>query len=282
MTCFVRIGFGGQCSQLTNPWKLNPTVSDQVMIDDTWTNVILPDKNALVGKLDDIKKHYGYVLVETQQEAYQLAHVVPHRFFSTAEDRDIAIFQSIGVPMTETNLLRGFKFPFPLSLPIFYGPILAAFIYSETYESQVESKFFGKEECNSVQSAELQIDGMSLEEWSKIVAGWQDMALIRAGTQTETLKPYWTSDTAITEGALTDAEGALDDVSDLDPDQPKNLDDDESSTEDDDGYSTEEEPDELDIDDNEESDELDVLTDNEVDPELLAYCRKTLAEDDEE
>ena len=83
MTCFVRIGFGGQCSQLTNPWKLNPVGSDQVMIEDTWTNAISHGKNdlVLVGKLEDIKKHHGDVLVETQHEAYQLAHVVPHRFF---------------------------------------------------------------------------------------------------------------------------------------------------------------------------------------------------------
>lgn len=216
-----------------------------------------------------IKEQFGDVVVHTHQETYSLAHVVPHRFFSTAEVRDLAIFESVGVPATETNLLRGFKFPFPLSLPIFYGPLLAAFISTEADDPLFAS------------ASGLQLDGMSLDEWSRIVEGWQDMALIRSGTQSETLRPYWTSDTAITEGAMSDPEGALDDVSDMDPEQPKSLESEGSSTEDDDGYSTDGDLDGLDIDDNEPEDELNVHDDEEGDPELLAYCRKTLVEDDE-
>jgi hypothetical protein len=272
MTCFVRIGYGGHCTQITNPWKVNGTKTELENNNMNNMKPLTSDRTLsnLIGQLHEIKEQYGEVFVETQTETYQLAHIVPHRFFSPMEERNLAVFQSVGVPPTETNILRGFKFPFPLSLPIFYGPILAAFIYLEN------------------DPKELEIDGISLDEWSKIVEGWQDMALIRAGTQTETLKPYWTSDTTITEGAITDAEGALDDnlSSEYEADIQKILDGEagniSDSSIDNDGYSTEGEPNELDIDDDDDIDELDAPSDeDEVDPELLAYCRKTLEDDDE-
>lgn len=268
MTCFIRIGCGGHCTQIINSWQINN--GTETVLENNNMNPLMSDctvKN-LVGQLHEIKENYGEVFVETQTETYQLAHVVPHRFFSPMEERNLAVFQAVGVPTTETNILRGFKFPFPLSLPIFYGPILAAFIYPEN------------------DSKELEIDGISLDEWSKIVEGWQDMALIKAGTQMETLKPYWTSDITITEGSITDAEGtldALDDISEYEADRQKILDGDGSSSVDDDGYSsTEREPNELDIEDDDDIDELDVLSDEEVDLELLAYCRKTLENVDDE
>lgn len=130
--------------------------------------------------------------------------------------------------------------------------------------------------------AELHIDGISLDAWAKIIEGWQDMALIRAGTQTEALKPYWTSDTAITEGAMTDVDGALDELSDTEQIGAKDLDIADASSTDDDGYSTEGEPDELEIEEDEGDDNELEVDEEEVDTELLAYCRKTLAEDDDE
>ncbi len=263
MTLFVRIGYGGHCTQINNSWEVNCD-------DDGLHPDILYGKNDLVGQLEAIKEKYGEIIVETFNESYKLYNVVPHRFFSSSEDRNLAVFHSVGVPKTETNILRGFKFPFPLSLPIFYGPILAAFIYLDKDDGAAE--------------AELHIDGIALDVWAKIIEGWQDMALIRAGTQTEALKPYWTSDTAITEGALTDVEGALDELSDIEQNGPKDLEIADASSADDDGYSTEGEPDELDIEENEvDDDELEAeAEEDEVDPELVAYCRKTLAEDDEE
>ncbi len=245
---FVHVNYGGLCTQVLG------TINTHNIVESGWKD-IESESGDYFGDLDITKDS---VMVTCDEDRYQLTNIIHRKFFSPTESRNLALFRCHGIQNVESNILRGFRFPFPMSLHIFYGPILLAFICPESGS----------------------VDGLTVNDWSTIVQGWQDLSLMKCGTQDDTLRPFWTSDAPNTEDAVTDTDLPDDDTMEdaFDNATLRHIEHDSDSSID--GYTSHEDdsddPAIVDKDDDLDDD----LEDEGSDIDMSAYYRKTLDCDD--
>lgn len=259
---FIRIDQGGLCAPVTGVPKSYQN-DKNVNFSNTNNESSI---NSDIGELDE--QELTWIVDFVNGEQFKMTNIIHHRFYSPSDSRNLALFQctqmctstnnvctqlngnSGNILKHESNILRGFKFPFPLSLHIFFGPIVLAFQCIETG----------------------MLESLSINDWATIVNGWQDMALIKCGTQDDALRPFWTSDSIITEGTMTDIEDEImeDNIA------VHELDDNSSDCTSDENIDISDNEDLGDIEGIDGIDDVEELEGHGSDPEITAYYHKTL------